>query len=360
MPLTGHRAATVRVDPRHDQPRPPVGVARPSIEPPCTRKDPPTAQLVGTAAALLAVTATWWAGRTDLSLIDLLVLVGVGLVLPLAVGGGWAWLGAAVATGASLLLVPGAPAASLVVPWLVVASIAVARTARAHMTRHHAGRASATEDLTAILVPVYATVAGMSFAASRLGQPLFGTGEPIVELTAIHFSFAGAAALALARHAASAVSHSPVSGTGPVSVSRPTRIPTPAPARPGHRRWALVGQVAVLATAGAPLLVATGFVTHRPLPQVGGAIVMAVGVWCTAAIELHLAVTDRDRTRLERWLLGVSGLAIWVPMVLAVAWAASLYVDVPALSIPDMARTHGVVNAFGFVVPGLLARRLAR
>ena len=43
-------------------------------------------------------------------------------------------------------------------------------------------------------------------------------------------------------------------------------------------------------------------------------------------------------------------------MVLAVAWAASLHWDVPALSVPDMARTHGVMNVV-FVVAGLLARR---
>jgi hypothetical protein len=58
----------------------------------------------------------------------------------------------------------------------------------------------------------------------------------------------------------------------------------------------------------------------------------------------------------RRVLLVVSGLAPWIPMGLAVAWAASNYWDVPALSIPDMARTHGVVNVV-FVVAGLLARR---
>lgn len=45
-------------------------------------------------------------------------------------------------------------------------------------------------------------------------------------------------------------------------------------------------------------------------------------------------------------------------MGLAVAWAAAHYWDVPAMSVPDMARTHGLANAFGFVLCGLLARRL--
>jgi hypothetical protein len=46
-------------------------------------------------------------------------------------------------------------------------------------------------------------------------------------------------------------------------------------------------------------------------------------------------------------------------MGLAVAWAASLYWSVPALSVPDMARTHGVMNVV-FVVAGLWSRRRDR
>ena len=53
-------------------------------------------------------------------------------------------------------------------------------------------------------------------------------------------------------------------------------------------------------------------------------------------------------------------LAVWAPMVLAVAWAAGQHWDVPILSIPDMARTHGVANALGFIGAGLLARHLDR
>ncbi len=56
-------------------------------------------------------------------------------------------------------------------------------------------------------------------------------------------------------------------------------------------------------------------------------------------------------------LLAISGLAIWVPMVLAVAWAAGQHWDVPVLSIDDMVQAHGVPNALAFVLCGLLARR---
>jgi hypothetical protein len=45
-------------------------------------------------------------------------------------------------------------------------------------------------------------------------------------------------------------------------------------------------------------------------------------------------------------------------MVLAVGWAIAQHVvGFPALSIPDMARLHGVANGVGFVLAGLLATR---
>ena len=124
-------------------------------------------------------------------------------------------------------------------------------------------------------------------------------------------------------------------------------------ARAGRPR-SRFGLVAVGATAVAPPLVAIGFTTHAGVPQVGGAVLMTIGVWCTGLLQLGRARAPGRPA--ARTLLTVSGLAIWVPMVLAVAWAAGEHWDVPALSIPDMARTHGVTNALGFALCGLLAR----
>jgi uncharacterized protein (UPF0548 family) len=161
-------------------------------------------------------------------------------------------------------------------------------------------------------------VAAGALAASRLGWTPLGQREPIVELTAVHYIYAGAAALVLAGWTARAV---------PIAL-----------------------------TAAAPPIVAIGFVTGSAIPQVGGAVLMTLGVWATATVQLGASL-DRSRRRSPRALLAVSGVSIWVPMVLAVAWAAGQHWSVPILSIPDMARTHGAVNATGFVLCGLLARR---
>jgi hypothetical protein len=169
------------------------------------------------------------------------------------------------------------------------------------------------------LAAFYALFASGALLVSRAGGNPFGQREPIIELTAVHYLFAGAAALMLAR------------ATG--------------------RRLAIV------LTAAAPPLVAFGFVSELAVPQVGGAVLMTLGVWATASFELRSAF-DPNLHRVARVLLVVSGIAIWVPMILAVAWAAGQHWSIPILSIPDMARTHGIANALGFVLCGLVARRV--
>jgi hypothetical protein len=47
-----------------------------------------------------------------------------------------------------------------------------------------------------------------------------------------------------------------------------------------------------------------------------------------------------------------------VPMLLAVSWALGEVTSLPALSIPQMAATHGVVNAVGFSACGVVGWRL--
>jgi hypothetical protein len=119
------------------------------------------------------------------------------------------------------------------------------------------------------------------------------------------------------------------------------------------------GSVAVVLTAATPPVVALGFVVDGALPQVGGAVLLGIGVWITATLQL-VAATTGSRPVAERLVLAVSGLGPWIPMVLAVAWAAGQHWDVPVLSIPDMARTHGAANAIAFVLCGLVAGRLER
>jgi uncharacterized protein (UPF0548 family) len=264
--------------------------------------------LVGAGGAWLAVSTGAAAGLVPLSLVDLAVLLGIGLVLPLALGGpARRWLLAGTCALVALCLPDGPAAALLVLPFAAAAALPTGAP---------------------LLAQVYAVVAAVALVQSRMGVEVLGIREPIVELTAVHYTYAGAAALVLAMEARAA-----------------------APAA-----WRATGGAAVVLTAAAPPVVAAGFLADAALPQVGGAVLMTLGVWATASLHLREAVAG-DVTAARRALLAVSGLAVWAPMVLAVAWAAGRHWDVPALSIPAMARTHGLANALGFVVCGLVARR---
>jgi hypothetical protein len=267
-----------------------------------------------------------------LSLIEGIVVLGIGVVLPLALGGPiLAWVAATAAAFAAFQVRTG-PAAALVVPFGIVAATVFASRIPVAMKRRTlaAWRAAGIAAAAEIVAPGYAVVAAISLFASRAGLTLFGIGEPIVELTAVHYTYAGVAALVLAGAAAS---EAEASGRG--------------------RRLALV---AVACTAAAPPLVATGFTTRAAVPQVGGAVLMTIGVWSTAVLQLRTALSRRRSAAAV--LLASSGLSIWITMILAVAWAAGQHWNVPALSVEDMARTHGIVNAVGFCLAGLTARRL--
>ena len=265
----------------------------------------------------------------DLTLIDLAVVLGVALVLP-SLGLRWRWwLLAAGAVAASCWFDRGAAfAVALAAVWVVVGAVAWGRALWV------AGPPFfwTTPALVRLLGSSYALVAAGWFLCSRAGLEPTGVQEPIVELTGVHFTYIGGGAIPLA---GAALQHA----VGP--------------------RLRRLGWIALGVTVGAPPIIATGFSTGAAVPQVGGAAVLTIGVWATGTLELVRAGRARD-TVATRALLAVSGLAIWIPMVLAVAWAAGQHWAIPILSIPDMARTHGTANAIGFVGAGLLALRCTR
>lgn len=279
------------------------------------------------AAGWLVVAGASASGVVSLSLIDQVVVLGVAVVLPLALDGRWWWWEGAAGAVVVAFACPVGPAGVLVVPLgLVTACVAVDRVRQVGpllFWRLHDG--------AEVLASLFAVVAAGALAVSRSGGSVLGVREPIVELTAVHYIFAGSAALVLARLT--------LGETGD---------------RGG--RWARAGRAAVACTAIAPPVVALGFVTHAAVFQVGGAVLMTLGVWLTAGVHLRRALTSRPSVA-GAFLL-VSGLAVWVPMMLAVAWAAGQHWRIPVLSVPDMARTHGLVNALAFVLCGLVGRRL--
>lgn len=249
-------------------------------------------------------------GELMIPVMNAALVTGVAFVLPIALRDQHLpWTIAAASVTVSLSLEPGKLAALLVAPWLLltVRSGILALLTRTYWLAMAAG---------------FAGTAALALITSRLELTLFEIHEPIVKLTALHFTYAGAGTLMLAQR---------------LDESRPsvwTRL----------ARW-----VVFLA----PPVVATGFVTRLWVAQVGGALMMTLGVWLIASMQFADVRRGAGAPRVL-WL--VSSLSPWVAMVLGVAWAANLYwPTVPALTVVDMVPTHGALNAFGFVTCAHLA-----
>ncbi len=247
------------------------------------------------------------------------LVLGVGVVMPLAFKARFtpshftashftAWQVAAVGVAASLSVPAGLPAALALSPWVLLAIVEGVTALRRRV-------------LVNAILAGFAGTASLALVASRLELTLFDIREPIVKLTAMHFTYAGVGALALAAR---------------VVEQSPTRW---------RRRAGLLLMVA-------PPFTALGFITRLAFFQVGGAVLMTVGVLFVAVVTF---VEGARREGSVRWLLFVSAAAPWVAMGLALLWAANQYwPQVPALSVPEMVPTHGALNAFGFVLCGLL------
>ena len=185
-------------------------------------------------------------------------------------------------------------------------------------------RGGAVLELAWVAAPAYLAFGALWLVADRAAVEPAGIVAPFVLLTAVHFHYAGFVASLLA-----ALVRARVGASAPRATA-----------------------AAVVAVVGAPPVIAAGFAVLGVL-QVVGAVVLTAGLFGLAWLTLrHVVPTAEDRA--ARVLLVVSSLAVLVPMLLAVQWAIGWNYGTPALSIPVMARTHGVVNAVGFSLCGVL------
>jgi hypothetical protein len=173
---------------------------------------------------------------------------------------------------------------------------------------------------------VYLPVGGVWLIASRLGIQLFGFGDTIVLLTAVHFHFAGFAAPVITGLTGRVLARS----THPVTLFR---------------------LAAASIVVGIPL-VAAG-ITFSPVLALIGAGAVSLGLTLLAALTIGWALAGL-RSFWQQCLLTISSLASVSAMALACAYAYSIVTRTVILDIPTMAMSHGLLNAFGFATFGLL------
>ena len=253
----------------------------------------------------------------------MLVIVPLALGVHPLVSRRWAVgaMAAAVPAAASLVAERSPVAAVLAAPWLLFAGVLAAMAAWRWL------RARRLFDLPAVAALAYLAVGAGWLVLDRADLEPVGVTPPFVQLTAVHFTYAGFGATLLAAL---------------VYARTCSVVPRTATAM-------------VAAVMLSPPIVAAGFTFAGPL-QVVGAIVLTAGLFALAGLTLRLIVPVVD-DGLTKTLMAVSAISVFVPMLLAVQWAVGANYGTPALSIPAMGQTHGVLNAVGFTLCGVVGWR---
>ncbi len=242
----------------------------------------------------------------------------------------------------AMCLPPGWRAGLAAAGWMVVCGLmaggGVVGLVRSSLTRSSLTRSSLTRSswrdadrsvrATLALAQMDLGVGGAWLVASRLGMRPMGIQEPIGLLTAVHFHFAGFATAMIAAATLQFVERRGVFRLG--------------------QRWL---KPVVVLVAGMPIVVAAGFVIS-PVVKMAAAILFSTSVAALAIAVRACGRNAEDAT--ARILLQVAAGAVFAGMVLSASYAVADYAGSEVLTIPQMARTHGILNAVGFCLAGLL------
>jgi hypothetical protein len=167
-------------------------------------------------------------------------------------------------------------------------------------------------------------VGGAWFLASRFGMHPFRSQEPMVLLTAVHFHFAGFATAVIA-----------------ATMLRFAR-------QHGLERWP---KRLLPFVVGMPYVVAAGFLISPALKMAAGVVFSAT----VAALAIVLRyIAKHTESQSARFFLEIAAASVFAGMVLSAVYAIADFRGSNGFAIPQMARTHGLLNAVGFCLPALL------
>jgi YndJ-like protein len=229
---------------------------------------------------------------------------------------------AALLTIASFLVQKGVLSAALASAWLIL-NILIALFGLVRLTRRGFHR---IEELSIDGGLLYLPVAGAWLVIYRLGVQPFDYGEMIILLTVVHFHFAGFATPIIAGMSGTVLAH-----------------------RDYPRN---VFGLSVFALIASMPLVAAG-ITFAPWIGFAGALLLTTGLVLLAVLTIGW-VRPSITSKVWRALLVFGAISSCAAMVLACLYAYSIATQTLIITIPGMAMTHGLLNAFGFVTCSLL------
>lgn len=223
----------------------------------------------------------------------------------------------------AIMLPPGHAAGLLACGWLLVCLLAGWSGLMDSVTLWSNAGGGARATFTTVVARVDLVVGGSWLVTSRLGMRPLGIQEPIGLLTAVHFHFAGFATAMIA--------------------AAMLRF-TDGPARERWPKWIVPSVI------GMPYVVAIGFVTSAALKMVAAAI---FSISVAALAVLLRSIGKRARQPEAKVMLQVAAGAVFAGMVFSGVYAVADFWGSSVLTIPEMARTHGILNAVGFCMTAL-------
>jgi hypothetical protein len=289
------------------------------------------------AVMWVALVAGFWIGWVQLSMVEILFLLAPLIAVPLAVsltpslddparlvgrksGRSWIIFAAAGLATLSLFQPAGPKAAALASAWFFVCGWLGVEGLRRFLKY----KTQSFSQFCFAVGEAYLIVGGTWLVISRLGLQPLGFQEPIVLLTAVHFHFAGFLSAVLAGLTYERLRES--------RWSKPLRV-------------ALAGAVIGPGLLGLAFLVSPKLKLAAVMLIVAGQFGLAAGTIRVAAGMDHLA---------GRTMLFFSSGCVLAGMVLAATWATGEYPLHPFVDLARMEKYHGVLNAVGFGVCGLL------
>jgi hypothetical protein len=224
---------------------------------------------------------------------------------------------------ASFFCPNGGLAGALAAGWLAVALMIAVGGARraARITGGHGANVSL------LAAHVFLPVGAVWLVLSRLGVAPGGLTATTVLLAAVHFHFSGFTLQVL------------IAAAG-------LRLPDR-----GSWLSALHRALAIGAVAGIPMI-AAGNIGHSPVLKLAGASVMVASTIALAITSTAVALNAPGRA--APFMLLVSAASIIAGMVLAGLYGVSEFTGRAWIGIPQMAAIHGLLNALGFTLFGLL------
>lgn len=238
-------------------------------------------------------------------------------------------LPAAVLLTASFVVPAGAAAAFAALPWFALtAMLAVAGLTGLMLGRWRKSLGRGCESIAML----YAGIGGVWVFAERAGLRPLGFDGEIVALTAVHFHFAGWLLPAI---------------TGLV-IDRQEE----------SRLGSLAAIGVVLGVPAVALGITLAQFGWGPAFETAAGCGLALAGMVVAILQVRIA-TEAGVAGVARVLLLVAGASLFIGMFLAVIYALrTTALPVPRLDLGSMRALHGVINAVGFGLCGLLGWRM--